>query len=108
MNKFSLQKSIIFCIFVLAICLIYLFSSKFLDTRVNDIFTRTFNILFGKQSSDNVVLVVIDDKSASEIKWPWTRDLYSYIFNNNSCANLRHVLFAGRVSSCRKARRRAI
>lgn len=81
MNKFSLQKSIIFCIFVLAICLIYLFSSKFLDTRVNDIFTRTFNILFGKQSSDNVVLVVIDDKSASEIKWPWTRDLYSYIFD---------------------------
>ncbi|MCD7779348.1 MAG: adenylate/guanylate cyclase domain-containing protein, partial [Candidatus Gastranaerophilales bacterium] len=42
---------------------------------------KTITSIQNKKSSDDVVLVVIDDISLKKISWPWRRDLYIDIFD---------------------------
>lgn len=51
-----------------------------LDNRVNDFFTKVFTSASKVKSSDNVVLIAVDDISTDKIKWPWHRDLFADIF----------------------------
>ena len=39
------------------------------------------------KSSDDIVLIAVDDKSMNKISWPWSRDLYAEIFDylENTC-----------------------
>lgn len=81
MNKFFTPKVIItFIFFIVTVC-VYLLSSNFFDNRVNDAFTNVLTTIQNKKASDNVVLVVIDDKSLSKVSWPWRRDLFTDIFD---------------------------
>ena len=81
MNKFFSPKVIVTFIFFIVAVSVYLLSSNFFDNRVNDVFTKILTTVQNKKASDNVVLIVIDDKSLSKISWPWSRDLFSDIFN---------------------------
>ncbi len=74
-------KVIVFIIFFLITIGIYLFADKFLDNRVNDFFINIITSIRNPKPTDEVVLVVIDDKSLKNIAWPWRRDLFSDIFD---------------------------
>ena len=74
-------KIIVFIIFFIITVGIYLFAGKFFDNRVNDFFINIFTSIQNKKPADDVVLVVIDDKSLKNIAWPWRRDLFSDIFD---------------------------
>ncbi|MBQ8887055.1 MAG: adenylate/guanylate cyclase domain-containing protein [Candidatus Gastranaerophilales bacterium] len=81
MNKLLTPKFIIFFIFALLTVFVYMFSSTFCDRKVNDFFTKVFTSVQNNKPSDDVVLVVIDDKSVNQVSWPWQRDLFSDIFD---------------------------
>lgn len=81
MKSIYTPKTIIIVLFLLVISLIYYFSLSHFDNKVNDLFTRVYTIAFNKKAPDNVVLVVIDNKSLDKISWPWKRDLFSKIFD---------------------------
>ena len=81
MGKNITSKTIIFFVLFLIVSIVYYFSSTHFDLRVNDFFTKIFTVVEQKQSSDNIVLVAIDDNSTDKIQWPWSRDLFSDIFD---------------------------
>ena len=81
MNKLLTPKFIIFFIFALLTVFVYMFSSTFCDRKVDDFFTKVFTSVQNNKPSDDVVLVVIDDKSVNQVSWPWQRDLFSDIFD---------------------------
>ncbi len=81
MNKLFTPKAFISYLFIVFLAVIYFISYNFFDYRVNDIFTNIQVSIFNKKSSDDVVVIAIDDKSLSKISWPWKRDLYSKIFD---------------------------
>ncbi len=78
-NIKSKITAVILLFFILS--LIYIFSLRFLDNRVNDFCTKIFTKISKNYSSDNVVLIAVDDVSTDKIKWPWSRDLFADIFN---------------------------
>ena len=81
MNKIFTPKLTIILIFICIIISTYFISINFCDNKVTDLFTRTYVHLFNKKASENIVLVVIDNKSLDKIKWPWSRDIISDIFD---------------------------
>lgn len=76
------QKNISFLFFVFAFIflVVYSLSANFLQLKSYNIMSKlTVN---NKISSNDVVLVVIDDKSLHEIgRWPWKREYYLEIFD---------------------------
>lgn len=72
---------ILFILFSLLSLFVFFITNSFLDNRVNDFFTKTIVNLQNKKSSDEIVLVAIDSKSVSHRSWPWSRDLFSDIFD---------------------------
>lgn len=81
MNKNIKSKIIILLLLVIiAIGIIFISANK-LDKRVNDFFTKIFVEIKQQKPSDDVVTVVIDNKSVSQLAWPWQRDLFSDIFD---------------------------
>ena len=58
--------------------IIYFISSGFFEPKAYNFFTQNFSA--SKVGSDEIVLVVIDDKSLTKIRWPWKRELYGEIF----------------------------
>ncbi len=81
MSKLFTPKNVIAILFILVIAFIHFFSHNFIDNRASDLFTKMHANFINKSASDNVVLVVIDDKSLKKIPWPWQRNLYSDIFD---------------------------
>lgn len=81
MGKNITSKTIIFSVLFLIVLFIYCISSLYLDFKVNDFFTKVFSKIERKTSSDNIVLISIDDLSIDKIQWPWSRDLFSDIFD---------------------------
>ena len=81
MNKIFTPKVIIFIVFLLLASFVYWLSSSFCDRKANDIVTKVLTNIQNKKSSNDVVLIVVDDKSISQRAWPWQRDLFSDIFD---------------------------
>ena len=81
MGKNITSKAIIFSVLFLIVLFIYFISSFYLDFRVNDFFTKVFTKIERKVASDNIVLISIDDLSIDKIQWPWSRNLFSDIFD---------------------------
>ncbi|MBQ9245812.1 adenylate/guanylate cyclase domain-containing protein [bacterium] len=81
MDKNLRVKFLVFILFLLVSVLIYIASVHYFDNKTNDFFTKIITVVKNNKSSDNVVLVEIDDKSLNEISWPWRRDLFSNIFD---------------------------
>ncbi len=78
----SKQKNskLIFIIFAFVFVVVYLLSSSILRLKSYNLMTKL--ALLNKQASNDVVLVIIDDKSLQEIgRWPWKREYYVEIFD---------------------------
>lgn len=75
----------------------YYFTSLFFDKKFNDYFIRQ---TLKDEGSKGIVMVVIDDKSTNEIKWPWSRKLYSEIFDYlQNYADVKSIGFDAVISS---------
>ncbi len=81
MSKIFTPKVIIFFLFMIIATFIYWLSYSFFDNKINDVFTKGLTYFQNKKTNENIVLVVIDDKSINQRAWPWQRDLFSDIFD---------------------------
>lgn len=57
---------------------VYIISTSFFEPKAYNFMVKNFTA--NKSGSDEIVLIVIDDKSIDQIRWPWKRDLYGKIF----------------------------
>ena len=81
MNKnFKSKILILFILFIVSVS-IYILSSNFLENKVNDALTKVLVNIQNKKTSDNVVLVVIDNESLNKRPWPWNKQLFTEIFH---------------------------
>lgn len=75
------SKILIFLLLFIILSFVYVLSSRYLDNKANDVFTKVLLKVKKMPSSDDIVLIVVDDKSIKKIMWPWHRDLFSDIFD---------------------------
>lgn len=78
--SFTIAALILFAIYVL----IFTYAEpKAYDFMVKNISTNKLPFDTQKQvyGNDDIILVVIDDKSSERYRWPWKRNLYCNIFN---------------------------
>lgn len=73
--KFLLLVFSIFLFFWLA----YWATDEFFEPKTYNYMVKNFTA--HKTGSDDIVLIVIDDKSIGRYRWPWRRDLYCPIFD---------------------------
>ena len=65
--------------FLISASIVYSFSSAhFFDNKINDSFIR---LITKDKARDEIVLVIIDDKSISKERFPWRRSLYAEMFD---------------------------
>lgn len=95
-------KSVIFHILLMLV--ISFISISFWENPVCDTIINTSQIFSPKYGSDDVVLVMIDDNSTKEYKWPWQRELYAEIFDYfNKYTKTKVILFDILIRSSDKA-----
>lgn len=68
---------IIFSIFTFLL-VAYTISASFFEPRAYNFMVQNFSA--AKSGSNDIVVITIDDKSLSRIRWPWKRELYGKIF----------------------------
>ncbi len=74
------NTAFLFLIFAFIFIVVYSLTSNFLQLKSYNLMSKIK--INNKKASDNVVLVVIDDKSLHEIgRWPWKREYYLEIFD---------------------------
>lgn len=86
---------------------IYFLSYYFAEPKAYDFMTR--NVLINKlpfdndkkiYGSDDIVLIVIDSKSAEKYRWPWKRELYCDIINYlNEYAHPKVIIHDGIINA---------
>lgn len=74
----KIKSFLIFLSIVTLFFVIYFISATFFEPKAYNFFVQNFSA--SKFGSKDIVLVVIDDKSLSKIRWPWKRELYGEIF----------------------------
>ena len=99
MKKINKIKIILIAFFMLLAGIIFILSGIFAEPSINDFFTQKL-VSHKTHGSSDIVLVVIDDNSLAQIRWPWKRNLYSEIFDFlENKANAKLILFDGIISS---------
>lgn len=94
MKNYLSPKTIICIILIVVLSFIYFLSRNNIDSKVNDYFIKLFARIETVKASDDVVLVVVDDKSVDKINWPWKRDLFADIFEYlENYSNAKAVVF---------------
>lgn len=81
MNKNLKSKILIIFIFTIVSVAIYLLSFSFFENKINDSLTKILVNIQQEKVSNDVVLIVIDDKSIKRIPWPWRKELFSDMFS---------------------------
>ncbi len=72
-------KSLVITAAIIVFMLVaYFISASFFEPKAYNFMVRNFSA--NKVGSDEIVLIIIDDKSLSQIRWPWKRNLYGKIF----------------------------
>lgn len=80
MIKVKKIKSIIIIFSILVFMLVaYFISASFFEPKAYNFMVRNF--VAKNTGSDEIVVITIDDKSVSQIRWPWKRELYGKIFD---------------------------
>lgn len=73
-------KSIVVVFSVLVFMLVaYFISVSFFEPKAYNFMVQNFSA--SKQGSKEIIIITIDDKSISQIRWPWKRELYGKIFS---------------------------
>ncbi len=72
-------KSIIIIFSVMVFMLVaYFISGAFFEPKAYNFMVQNFTA--NKSGSKDIVVIIIDDKSIAQIRWPWKRELYGKIF----------------------------
>jgi len=86
MNKIKniILAIVITAIFIAAYCLTYkIIEPKVYDFMLKNVLTQTFS--FDKYKNvnghDDIVLVMVDDKSVERYRWPWKRELFTKVID---------------------------
>ncbi len=88
----------IFLVFVIAFISINFWENPIYDTIINSVSAV-------KQGSNDISLIVIDNKSLDSYRWPWARSLYGEIFEYlNKYTNAKVVIFDSVLSNLDKER----
>lgn len=80
MKKFKSKAFFIYSLifYLILACVLILVSWQIFEPNAYNFMVKTFSAR--EYAPDNVVVVVIDDKSVAKHRWPWKRDLYAKIF----------------------------
>lgn len=70
---------------------VYFISGVFFEPKAYNFMTKLFSA--DKVGSDDVVVIIIDDKSLEKIRWPWKRTEYGKIFEYLSQSNAKVIGF---------------
>lgn len=74
----NLKLIIIVFLISLLMLVVYFISAAFFEPKAYNFMVHNFSAT--KYGSDEIAIITIDDKSISQIRWPWKRELYSKIF----------------------------
>lgn len=77
-NVKNLKSLIIIFSILFFMSVAYFISVKFFELKAYNYMVKNFTAT--KTGSDDIVIVVIDDKSLNRIRWPWKREMYNKIF----------------------------
>ncbi|MBR1908342.1 adenylate/guanylate cyclase domain-containing protein [bacterium] len=77
MKKF--KPLIIFISVVLFMFITYFIFNFFVEPKFYNVMMNM--VVANKSGHDDIVVIVIDDKSISKQRWPWKRDMYAKMFN---------------------------
>ncbi len=100
-GKTFFLKTIFFHIFLVLI--IAFVSLNFWENPIYDTIINSVNA--NQHGSDEISLIVIDDKSLDSYRWPWARSLYGEIFDYlNKYTNAKVVVFDSILRSLDKER----
>ncbi len=80
MKRYTSSLIIVIISFLFVASIAYIISTEFLDRSANDYAIKQIAYNQKDNGSDDIVIVVIDDKSLEYIRWPWPRSLYSDLF----------------------------
>ena len=76
---------------------VFVISQEFFEPAANSL---AHNATSSQVKNDDIVLIVIDDKSIERYRWPWKRELYGKIFNYiNNYTNVKVMGFDAIISS---------
>lgn len=108
MNKIKFAFSSI--IVILFLVFVYVITYTFVEPKTYDFMTKhvlTERLPFDthKQTygSDDIVVIVIDTKSAERYRWPWKRELLCKIFNYfNDYTDAKSIIYDANISSLDK------
>ncbi len=87
MKKIKISTILAVIIFIILVSLSGYLSFRYLDRIASDFMTSTMLKINKQVAKDDVVLVMIDEKSIGRIPWSWPRTLYGDIFEylQNKC-----------------------
>ena len=88
-NILNKSKIILYGLLVIVIlAVVYVLTYNIIEPRAYDLMTKNFLIktlpfdstkqVYG---SDNIVLIVVDEKTVDKYRWPWKRERYCKLFN---------------------------
>jgi len=74
-----LKSFIIFVSILFFVLIAYVLSVNFFEPKAFNFMVKNFTAT--TRGSDEVVIIVIDDKSIGKYRWPWKRELYCQMFD---------------------------
>ena len=74
----NIKSVIIFFSVIVFMLVAYIISTSFFEPKAYNFMVKNFTAQ--KAGSKDIVLIIIDDKSLTKIRWPWKRELYGEIF----------------------------
>lgn len=74
-----LKGLVLFFSIVFFMLIAYSISNNFFEPKAFNFMVKNFTAV--KTGSNDIVIIVIDDKSIGKYRWPWKRNLYCKVFN---------------------------
>lgn len=74
----KIKSAIIVFSFLVFMFVAYFISASFFEPKAYNFMVKNFTA--NKYGSNEIVTIIIDDKSIAQIRWPWKRELYGKIF----------------------------
>ena len=74
-----LKGLLVFFSIMLFMLIAYTISNSFFEPKAFNFMVKNFTAV--KKGSDDIVIIVIDDKSIGKYRWPWKRELYCKVFD---------------------------
>lgn len=97
-GKKSLKSVIMALSIAVFMIVVYFISGTFFEPKAYNFMVKNFSA--DKAGSDEIVAIIVDDKSLEKIRWPWKRTEFGKIFNYlNTYANSKVIGFDAIVAS---------